>query len=127
MDGVHLWGKGGCVVRISQGMPLGVDILRQMSSGRSCCLRFKSCCINGGAHISRNRDFKLLRLSIQTDVPFPRFRELVEVFSEVGNQFAAFFKICYAARRSVIIFRAESKTVSRCQTKKLKTRKSQRC
>src|SRR5271169_3110580 len=50
MDGVHLWGKGGCVVRISQGTLLGVDILRQMLSGRGCCLRFESC-INGRAHV----------------------------------------------------------------------------
>jgi len=53
MDGVHLWGKGGCVVRISQGMLLGVDILRQMSSGRGCCLRFKSS-INRGRTYIRN-------------------------------------------------------------------------
>ena len=71
MDGTRLWGKGGCVVRISQGMPLGADILPQMSSGTSCCLRFKIC-IKGCTYIY-NRG--LSYLLVQTD-PHALFRAL---------------------------------------------------
>ena len=61
------------MVRISQGMLLGVDILRQMSSGRDCCLRFKSC-IKGVTYIG-NRGFRLLLSEPNTGCIFPTFRD----------------------------------------------------
>ena len=116
MDGVHLWGKGGCVVRISQGMRLGVDILRQMSSGRDCCLRFKSC-IKGGLHMS------LIVVSGCSVSPFSTGGGAISLSGRTDSILVP--KSC--APISLQFSSRQRTTLSKCQTKKLKTRKSQRC